>query len=169
MRIFEIADAEAQLALWKLVNDSVWTAIQTQQHEQAKQKAAAQQQKKAKRSTKRISKRSISVPLPPPKVPMPTTKPKQPPIQKAATPTQLNANPHLNPQAKVPYTPTTAATPNVKVANVAKQVSDVDDNDAALAQPTQSQRVPHIANQKCVIGAKEGYYGIQTCVNKKHD
>ena len=46
MRIFEIADAEAQLALWKLVNDSVWTAIQTQQHEQAKQKAAAQQQKK---------------------------------------------------------------------------------------------------------------------------
>ena len=42
MRIFEIADAEAQLALWKLVNDSVWTAIQTQQHEQAKQKAAAQ-------------------------------------------------------------------------------------------------------------------------------
>ena len=49
MRIFEIADAEAQLALWKLVNDSVWTAIQTQQHEQAKQKAAAQQQKKAKR------------------------------------------------------------------------------------------------------------------------
>lgn len=63
MRIFEIADAEAQLALWKLVNDSVWTAIQTQQHEQAKQKAAAQQQKKTKRGTKRISKRSISVPL----------------------------------------------------------------------------------------------------------
>ena len=63
MRIFEIADAEAQLALWKLVNDSVWTAIQTQQHEQAKQKAAAQQQKKSKRS-KRISKRSVSAPAP---------------------------------------------------------------------------------------------------------
>ena len=27
MRIFEIADAEAQLALWKLVNDSVWTEV----------------------------------------------------------------------------------------------------------------------------------------------
>jgi len=121
MRIFEIADAEAQLALWKFVNDSVWTAIQTQQHEQAKQKSAAQQQKKAKRSIKRLSKRSMSVPLPPSKVPIPTAKPKQPPIQKAAT-------------------------PNVKVANVAKQVSDVDDNDAAntstSAQPTQSQRVP---------------------------
>lgn len=156
MRIFEIADAEAQLALWKLVNDSVWTAIQTQQHEQAKQKAAAQQQKKAKRSTKRISKRSMSVPLPPPKVPMPTAKPKQPPIQKAVTPTQQNANPHLNPQAKVPYPPTTAATPNVKVANVAKQVSDVDDNDAALAQPTQSQRVPTLPTKNALLTQKKG-------------
>lgn len=160
MRIFEIADAEAQLALWKLVNDSVWTAIQTQQHEQAKQKAAAQQQKKTKRGTKRISKRSISVPLPPPKVPMPTAKPKQPPIQKAATLTQQNANPHLNPQAKVPYPPTTAATPNVKVANIAKQVSDVDDNDAAnmstSAQPIQSQRVPTLPTKNALLAQKKG-------------
>ena len=160
MRIFEIADAEAQLALWKLVNDSVWTAIQTQQHEQAKQKAAAQQTKKNKRGTKRISKRSISVPLPPPKVPMPTAKPKQPPIQKTATPTQHNANPHLNPQAKVPYPPTTAATPNVKVANVAKQESDVDDNDAAntstSAQSTQSQRVPTLPTKNALLTQKKG-------------
>jgi hypothetical protein len=35
---------------------------------------------------------------------MPTAKPKQPPIKKAATPTQQNANPNLNPQAKLPYT-----------------------------------------------------------------
>jgi len=67
MRIFEIADAEAQLALWKLVNDSVWTAIQTQQHEEAKQKAAAQQQKKAKRS-KRVGKRIASASAPIPKI-----------------------------------------------------------------------------------------------------
>ena len=160
MRIFEIADAEAQLALWKLVNDSVWTAIQTQQHEQAKQKAAAQQQKKAKRSTKRIGKRSMSVPLPPPKVPMPTAKPKQPPIQKAATPTQQNANPHLNPQAKVPYPPKTAAIPNVKVANVAKQVSDFDDKDApntsTSAQPTQSQRLPTLPTKNALLAQKKG-------------
>ena len=155
MRIFEIADAEAQLALWKLVNDSVWTAIQTQQHEQAKQKAA-QQIKKNKRSTKRISKRSISVPLPPPKVPMPTAKPKQPPIRKVATPTQQNANPHLNPQAKVPYPSTTAATPNAKVANVAKQVNDVDDNDVALAQPTQSQHVPTLPTKNALLTQKKG-------------
>jgi len=95
----------------------------------------------------------MSVPLPPPKVPMPTAKPKQPPIQKAATPTQQNANPHLNPQAKVPYPPTTAATPNVKVANVAKQVSDVEDNDAVSAQPTQPQRVP---TKNALLAQKKG-------------
>jgi hypothetical protein len=161
MRIFEIADAEAQLALWKLVNDSVWTAIQTQQHEQAKQKAAAQQQKKAKRSTKRISKRSISAPLSPPKVPMPTTKPKQPPILKSATPTQPNANPHLNPQlnpqAKAPYPPTLASTPNVKVATPTKQASDVDDNDLALANPIQSQRVLTQPPKKALTTQKAGF------------
>ena len=156
MRIFEIADAEAQLALWKLVNDSVWTAIQTQQHEQAKQKAAAQQQKKSKHSTKRLSKRSISAPAPPPKMPMPTAKSKQPPIPKAATPTQPNANPHFNPQVKAPYPPTSATNPNSKAANVAKQVSDVEDNDVALAQPTQSQRMPTLPTKNALLAQKKG-------------
>ena len=74
-----------------------------------------------------------------------------------------NPNPHLNPQAKVPYSaqpPTTAATPNVKVANVAKQVSDVDNNDAAnmstSAQPTQSQRVPTLPTKNALLTQKKG-------------
>ncbi|NDD12151.1 MAG: hypothetical protein EB072_05755 [Betaproteobacteria bacterium] len=109
MRIFEIADAEAQLALWKLVNDSVWTAIQTQQHEEAKQKAAAQQQKKAKRS-KRVGKRFASAPAPIPKIHKPASKlatpnkpianPPQQPAQKHPTPTYAITNAQPNPQAK---------------------------------------------------------------------
>jgi hypothetical protein len=86
---------------------------------------------------------------------MPKAKPKQPPIQKAATPTQQNANPHLNPQVKVPYPPTTTATPNAKATNVAKQVSDVDD-DAALAQPTHSQRVPTLPTKNALLAQKKG-------------
>ena len=35
MRIVEIANAEEQLALWKLVNDNVWQAIETQRQQQA--------------------------------------------------------------------------------------------------------------------------------------
>ena len=44
MRINEIADAEEQIALWRLVSDNVWIAIHTQAEEQAKQRAAAEQQ-----------------------------------------------------------------------------------------------------------------------------
>ena len=39
MRITEIADAQAQLEFWKLVNDSVWTAIQTQAQQQKRAQA----------------------------------------------------------------------------------------------------------------------------------
>jgi hypothetical protein len=60
----------------------------------------------------------------------------------------------------VPSPPTAAATPNVKVANIAKQVSDVDDNDAAYtstsAQPTQSQRVPTLPTKNALLAQKKG-------------
>ena len=34
MRLFEFADAESQMELWKLITDSVWQAIAKQAHEQ---------------------------------------------------------------------------------------------------------------------------------------
>lgn len=165
MRIFEIADAEAQLALWKLVNDSVWTAIQTQQHEQAKQKAAAQQQKKSKRS-KRISKRSISTPAPIPKIPKPThtlAKPKQQNAtssanpyqqqpQKVATPTNAKPNPQPYPQAKPAYppksSPTISATPT---ANASSPASNV----AAQINPLQQQRQQLLPPQNALSAQKK--------------
>lgn len=153
MRIFEIADAEAQLALWKLVNDSVWTAIQTQQHEQAKQKAAAQQQKKTKRS-KRVSKRSISAPAPIPKPPKSIPKlatPNKPianlpqqPAQKHPTPTY--AKPSLQPYPPKPL-PTTSTTPT---ANVSNPTADV----AAPSNPTQLQR-QQVLPQKSALSAQK--------------
>ena len=48
MRITEIADAQAQLELWKLVNDSVWTAIQTQAQQQKRAEAERKAQAKLK-------------------------------------------------------------------------------------------------------------------------
>ena len=41
MRITEIASAEEQLALWKLISDSIWTTISQQARAEAQQKAAA--------------------------------------------------------------------------------------------------------------------------------
>lgn len=161
MRIFEIADAEAQLALWKLVNDSVWTAIQTQQHEQAKQKAAAQQQKKSKRS-KRISKRSISAPAPLPKIPKPMpklaapnkpiTNPPQQQAQKHPTPTYAKPSTQPYPQAKTAYPPkslpTTSTTPT---ANANSQTSNV----TAQINPTQQQRQQPLPTQNALLTQKK--------------
>lgn len=55
MRIVEIASAEEQLALWKLISDSIWTTIGQQARAEAQQKAAATAQaalkpKKAKKT-----------------------------------------------------------------------------------------------------------------------
>ena len=54
MRLFEIADAESQMELWKLITDSVWQAIYKQAQEQkqldtqkAKSMSAAPKQSKA--------------------------------------------------------------------------------------------------------------------------
>ena len=35
MRLDEFANAEDQMALWKLINDNVWQAIETQRQQQA--------------------------------------------------------------------------------------------------------------------------------------
>ena len=84
MRMYEIASAEEQLALWKLISDNTWRAIAQQTSEQRKQQAAKAQQRKLK--PKRGGKRGGRKSLPPP----PSIKPTPPQI-KAPTPT-------LNPQ-----------------------------------------------------------------------
>jgi len=87
MRMYEIASAEEQLALWKLISDNVWRAIAQQTSEQRKQQAAKAQQRKLK--PKRGGKRGGRKSLPPPP-PIKTP----PPQIKAPTPT-------LNPQQKI--------------------------------------------------------------------
>ena len=84
MRINEFANAEEQLALWKLISDSVWTAVRTQAEQQARANAERAQQAKAKKPTSKRSK-SVKAPYAPPPPPLP--KPKHP-KQIPPTPTQ---------------------------------------------------------------------------------
>ena len=52
MRIFESSDANEQLALWKLISDSVWAAIASQAIEQAQKRASdAKTSKKTPKSS----------------------------------------------------------------------------------------------------------------------
>lgn len=118
MRITEIADAVEQLALWKLINTSVWTAIDTQAKQQAQQRAASQQQRKAKRP--RGKSRGVSVPH----VPMPKSLPKPKHIQKTTNPstqltqpTQKPAYPHT--QQSLP-----SRHPSNKTADVASAIAN---------------------------------------------
>ena len=82
MRLDEFANAEDQMALWKLINDNVWQAIETQRQQQAReaQAKAAKAKLKPRKGRKGTS----------PKISIPSVGPKPPPSQKPVAPT----NPH---------------------------------------------------------------------------
>jgi hypothetical protein len=72
MRVNEIASAEDQLALWKLINQSVWAAVEQQRIEQQRQAAQQQAQKAQKAAPKKFGKRVVAAPKPP-AIPKPNT------------------------------------------------------------------------------------------------
>ena len=140
MRLYEFADAEAQLALLRTIIDNTWTAIAQQAEQQkrvdAERKAQAKLKPRAKKSSKGTS---IRIPTPPP----PPTKKPQAALAKQLlsplnnpNPNALNAvkplpptNPQLKQQptntainpklASVPYPKPTANTP-IKPSNGVK-------------------------------------------------
>ena len=79
MRLDEFANAEDQMALWKLINDNVWQAIETQRQQQAReaQAKAAKAKLKPRKGRKGAS----------PKISIPSAGPKPPPPKKPVAPT----------------------------------------------------------------------------------
>ena len=133
MRITEIADASEQLALWKLINTSVWTAIDTQAKQQAQQRAASQQQRKAKRP--RGKSRDVSVPH----VPMPpkqhSTLPKPKHIQKTTNPSTQPTQPTQKPAYPYSQQALPSHHPSTKTADVASATA----NPSSVQQPHATQ------------------------------
>jgi hypothetical protein len=67
MRIDEFASAEEQMALWKLVNDKVWQAIDAQRQQQAQAAQAKAAKAKLKpRKGRKGGRGKLSIPMPPP-------------------------------------------------------------------------------------------------------
>lgn len=83
----EIANAEEQLALLRLIMDKTWDAVAQQAEEQKKIDA----QRKAQAKLKPRSRKPISIPKAPP--PPPVKNPK-PPLSKTPTPTNNLPNPN---------------------------------------------------------------------------
>ena len=96
MRIVEIASAEEQLALWKLISDNVWTTISQQARTEAQQRAAAAKSRLKPKKPKKLKK--------PPRAPAP---PKPKPQNKSAVParTQTASQP-ARPQPRSSPLPT---------------------------------------------------------------
>ena len=129
MRLYEFADAEAQLALLRTIIDNTWTAIAQQAEQQkradAERKAQAKLKPRAKKSGKGTS---IRIPTPPPP---PTKKPQAPlakqPPSPLNKPNALNAVkplPLTNPQLK--QTPTnTAINPKLASAPHPKPIATI--------------------------------------------
>jgi hypothetical protein len=107
VRINEIASAEEQIELWKLVSNSVWQSLQQQEREEQQRKAAAAAARKNAPKGKRGRRSAGSIPsLPKVPAPKPPAPPQQPTHNKmAGTAPQANA---LQPAASKPLTPASA-------------------------------------------------------------
>ena len=125
MRLLEIASAEEQMALWKLVNDNVWAAINQQARDEAERKATAQRTAKLKGGKGKVKGAAPSLRIPP--TPPPKKAAPPPPQQhkkavgaqqqptRAATPQQLSAQPTQPIGAQQPIAPTQKTSPTTSV------------------------------------------------------
>ena len=155
MRLYEFADAEAQLALLRTIIDNTWTAIAQQAEQQKRVDAERKAQTKLKPRSKKSSKgTSIRIPTPkppPPKQPQaPLAKQPPSPLNKP-NPNTLNAVkplPPTNPQLK-PLTTTTAANPKLP----------------SIPYPKPIAKTP--INQQS--GVKDGYFGKNIGTLEKED
>lgn len=109
MRIFEIASAEEQIELWKLISNSVWQSLQQQQRAEQQRKAAD-----LKRKPTPKAKRSV--------LPLPSTPIRNVPNQpNSSVKTVSDQRPDTNRQSSVPVsipsTPSRAPSTRVRSIN----------------------------------------------------
>ena len=107
MRIFEIASAEEQLALWKLISDNVWTTISQQARTEAQQRAAAATKSRLKPKKPKKLKKPPRAPAPPkpkpqnksavPARPQTATQPARPQLRSSPLPTRQPPLPSSQP------------------------------------------------------------------------
>jgi hypothetical protein len=171
MRINEIASAEEQLALWKLISDNIWTAIRQQAEAERKQRAqrAAQRKLKPKYGGKRGGRKSL--PSPPPITPPPP--PKKPPPPQAKTelgkqPTQQIGGGMKQPQAITanPQQQNALPTQQKAVGTAQKQPIAINPQAAQVQQPQTAQQ-PLTPQQMRLQRQNVGYLAKNSAVTKR--
>lgn len=136
MRLFEFTDANEQLALWKLISDSVWAAIASQADTEriAKQRQSVRTKKSAQRKSVKKSK-SVAAPKPRklPKKQQVTAKSAQPPKQQK--PLSQTQKPQVLPKVFSSTARSNLEAPQTQI-----------DSAASLAAKTRSKRLQHDPN-----------------------
>ena len=140
MRIFEFSDANEQLALWKLISDSVWAAIASQADSERKTKQCQPMATK-KASPRKSTKKPKTVAAPKPSklskkqqvIPKSAQPPKQ---QKSAQQTQ---KPQVLPKVFSNTSKSNLATPQTPVTSATSQTPQ-------SAINTRAERVTHDPN-----------------------
>ena len=152
MRLYEFANAQEQLALWKLISDSVWNSISVQA--QAQEQKRATDAKAVKKSPKSSPRKSSAKRAPPPTPPKPRTSPKKTDSKTDAEAKQKSASQTQKPQVlpnvftstarsnpAQPQTPLTRAA-SLSAQNAAKTRSERQQHDPNSVANIQRQLYP---------------------------
>jgi hypothetical protein len=107
MRLVEFTSAADQLALWKLISDTVWSSINAQAKQQAQ---AAAQQKRVMKPKKKVASK-VKIPRAPAAKPLPQPKPLYPAKTQPVSAPQALGNKRLTSQS-------TAKSPNPSTAKI---------------------------------------------------
>ena len=170
MRINEIASAEEQLALWKLISDNIWTSISQQADAERRQRAkkTAQAKLKPKIGGKRGGRKSLP---PPPKI-TPPPPPKKQPTPQAKTelgkqPTQQidGGMKQQQPNAANPQQPIALPTQQ-KVVGIAQQQPNATTPQAANLQQPQVTQQPLTPQQMRLQRQNVGFLAKNSAVKK---
>jgi hypothetical protein len=164
MRIFEIASAEEQLALWKLISDNIWTAISQQAEAERRQRAekAAQRKLKPKIGGKRGGRKS----LPPPPHITPPPPPKKPPPPQAKTEVGKQAAQQMGGGMKQPQA-NTANPQQPNTVGMAQPQPNATNPQAAQVQQPQAAQQPLTPQQMRLQRQNVGYLAKNSAVTKR--
>ena len=148
MRLFEFVDAEAQVALWKLISDSVWTAIDAERQKQA-QAAAQKTVKKPKSSPRKSSAKRASPPSPPKPITLPKKTDSKTDAEAKQKSAQLTSQQRQQAQATVKSTQLPSTPQQQKQQVLPKAFTDTAQSNAAT-RPLPSSTAASLAAQNAV-------------------
>ena len=164
MRINEIASAEEQLALWKLISDNTWTAVSQQAEAERRQRAekAAQAKLKPKIGGKRGGRKSLP---PPPHITPPPPPKKQPPPQ-AKTEVGKQATQQMGGGMKQPQ-PNTENPQQANAVGMAQPQPNSTNPQAANLQQLQATQQPLTPQQQRLQRQNVGVLAKNSAVAKR--